>query len=388
MRKLKNKPDVSADITVDALKSYNVHLDLGARSYDILVERGLLARAGQEIAQRVAGGDPAGRAAVVITNPKVELYHGKAVMDSLTAAGFRVVPVVLAAGETYKTLQTVRRLYKVFHAEQLDRRAIVVALGGGVIGDVAGFAAASYNRGLDLVQIPTTLLAQVDSSVGGKTGVNFDNAKNLIGAFYQPKLVLIDPDTLRSLPIRERRSGLAEIIKYGIIYDKLFFDMLEREVGSLLRLSSNQLEYAISRSCEIKARVVEQDERDEGLRAILNYGHTVGHALESITHYRVYRHGEAIAIGMVSAALIGEELGLSSSSDTDAIIRIFTSAGFHVHIGEEIAVGGVMRLLSWDKKAVDGTARFVLMEKLGRVTPGHNVPPDVIRRALERQQAL
>lgn len=366
----------------------NVHLDLGTRSYDIVVRRGLLPAIGSEVAQACANGDGHGRTAVVVSNPKVDLYHGNTVVSSLEEAGFRVVRVMLTAGECYKTLQTVKRLYKNFHDEQLDRRSVVVALGGGVIGDVAGFAAATYNRGLDLVQVPTTLLAQVDSSVGGKTGVNYGNSKNLIGSFYQPKLVLIDPDTLKSLPIRERRSGLAEIIKYGIIYDKSFFNLLQDEVNGLLRLTSSKLEYAISRSCEIKARIVEQDERDEGLRAILNFGHTIGHALEAITHYRVYRHGEAIAVGMVSAALIGEEIGLTKPEDTAEMVTVFANAGFPVHLPEGIAIGGVLRLLAWDKKAVEGTARFVLMEEIGKVTPGHDVPPDAIRAALNRQQNL
>lgn len=366
----------------------NVHLDLGSRSYDIVVRRGALAELGAEISRACCQGDPKGRAVVVVSNPKVDLYHGSMVESSLEQAGFRVVRVMLTAGECYKTLQTVRRLYKIFHDEQLDRRAIVVALGGGVIGDVAGFAAATYNRGLDLVQVPTTLLAQVDSSVGGKTGVNFGNSKNLIGAFYQPRLVVIDPNTLQSLPIRERRSGLAEIIKYGIIYDKSFFRLLQNEVNGILRLNSSKLEYAISRSCEIKARIVEQDERDEGLRAILNFGHTIGHALEAITHYRVYRHGEAIAVGMISAALIGEQVGITQSEDTAEIVSIFANAGFPVHLPEGIAIGGILRLLAWDKKSVDGTARFVLLEEIGKVTPGHDVSPDAIREALNRQQNL
>lgn len=370
------------------MTSQNVHLDLGPRSYDILVERGLLARGGAEIAARVADGRPEGRVAVVVSNPKVELYHSRALTQSLEDTGFRVLPLELMAGERYKTLQTVERVYKTLHAEAVDRRAVVIALGGGVIGDVAGFAAATYNRGLDFVQVPTTLLAQVDSSVGGKTGVNFDAGKNLIGAFYQPRLVLIDPDTLRTLPFRERRSGLAEIIKYGIVHDADFFRLLQGEIKALLQLSSDKLEHVISRSCAIKARVVEADERDDGLRAILNFGHTVGHALEALTHYRVYRHGEAIAIGMVSACLVGEEVGLTQPEDTRAVTEIFQSAGFKVYLDERIAVGGLLRLLAWDKKAVDGAARFVLMNRIGEAMPGHAVPPDAVRRALARQQAM
>ena len=252
---------------------------------------------------------------------------------------------------------------------------------------MAGFVAATYNRGLDLLQIPTTLLAQVDSSVGGKVGVNFDSGKNLIGAFYQPRLVLIDPDTLHTLPLRERRSGLAEVIKYGIIYDRPFFEMLSREAGALARLSSDQLKSSLAHSCEIKARVVEQDEHDDGLRAILNFGHTIGHALEAITRYRVYRHGEAIAIGMVSACLIGEEMGLTDPGDTAAVMEAFERAGFkQLDLDERLHIGDILRLLSWDKKAVDGAARFVLLERIGHATPGHPVPEAAIRRALERQR--
>ena len=367
---------------------HDVHLELGPRSYDILVRRGLLTQAGPEIAARLEGGNVRGRLAVVFTHPKVNLYHGETLRKSLEACGFRVLLLPVMAGEAYKTLQTVRRLYKHLHAAQADRRTVVVALGGGVIGDVAGFVAATYNRGLDFVQIPTTLLAQVDSSVGGKVGVNFDSGKNLVGAFYQPRLVLIDPNTLRSLPLRERRSGMAEVLKYGIISDRPFFEMLSREAGGLVRLTSPQLEYAIARSCEIKARVVEQDERDDGLRAILNFGHTIGHALEAITRYRVYRHGEAIAIGMVSACLIGEEVGLTDPADTAAVITGFRNAGFKMlHLDQSLPIGEILGLLSWDKKSVDGAARFVLLETMGRATPGHSVPEAVLRRALERLRA-
>lgn len=368
---------------------HDVHLDLGPRSYDILVRRGLLADTGAEIAARLAGGRSAGRLAVVISNPKVELYHGPVVTKSLADAGFRVLPLTLPAGEVYKTLQAVRRLYKALHAEAADRRAVIVALGGGVIGDIAGFVAATYNRGLDFVQIPTTLLAQVDSSVGGKVGVNFDAGKNLIGAFYQPRLVLIDPDTLYSLPLRERRSGLAEVIKYGIISDRPFFDLVSREAPALVRLSSEHLEHVLARSCEIKARVVEQDERDEGLRAILNFGHTVGHALEAVTHYRVYRHGEAIALGMITACLIGEEIGLTDPADTAAIITAFRNAGFRrLDLDARLSTDDILRLLAWDKKSVDGAARFVLLDRIGRATPGHPIPEAALRRALERQRVL
>ena len=242
---------------------------------------------------------------------------------------------------------------------------------------------------VDFIQVPTTLLAQVDSSVGGKVGVNFDQGKNLVGAFYQPRFVAIDPDSLYSLPLRERRSGLAEMIKYGIIYDKPFFETLAGEGGKLLRLTSDKLEYAIARSLVRSKRASwsrTSETRVCGPSSIL--GHTVGHALEAITHYRVYRHGEAISIGMVSAAMIGEEIGLTDPADTALIKAAFRAVGLPTALDPQFAPGGLLRLMAWDKKAVKGVARFVLMEKLGRVTPGHDVPAEAILRALERQQAM
>jgi 3-dehydroquinate synthase len=364
-------------------------VDLGARSYDILVERGILGRLGPNIVKSLGlKGDADGRVAAVIVNPKVEHYHGKAIYESLQAAGFSVNPIVLVAGECYKNLQAVRRIYGMLHEQAADRRTIIVAVGGGVIGDVAGFVAATYSRGLDYIQVPTTLLAQVDSSVGGKVGVNYKDGKNLIGAFYQPRLVAIDPNTLHSLPFRERRSGLAEIIKYGAIADKEFFYEVSREIAGLLRLSSEYLETAIARSCQIKAEVVEKDERDEGLRAILNFGHSVGHALEALTNYRVYRHGEAIAIGMVSACLIGEAMGVTDPSVTEAISDVLVRAGFPIHLDERLYPNDVIRLLALDKKAVGGQVRFVLLERLGKATIGHIVPEGIIRESLQRQRRL
>ena len=369
-----------------------VRVSLGDRSYDILVGRGLLARLGAETAVRVAGGKAEGRSAFILSSASIANRYGASARESLEAAGFRVHTALIPAGERAKTLASVSRLYAALYDQAADRRTVVVALGGGVIGDMAGFVAATYTRGLDFVQVPTTLLAQVDSSVGGKTGVNFgsaqSSAKNLIGAFHQPRLVVIDPDTLRTLPLRERRSGLAETIKYGIIGDKDFFALLEREASGLLDLSSSHLEHVLAHSCALKARVVEQDEYEGGLRAILNFGHTVGHALESLTQYRVYTHGEAIALGMVSASLIGEEVGVTRPEDTDAVIALLRASGFAVRLDPAHLVDEITRLLAWDKKSVGGAARFVLMEEIGRATPGHSVPEAAIRRALERQQGL
>lgn len=363
-----------------------VKVNLGSRSYDILVGRGCVARLGAEAAARLESA--AGRLALVITSPEIAELYGGTVQNSLRGAGFRTEIVLVPAGETSKSLEAAKELYTALHRLSADRKTVVVALGGGVVGDLAGFAAATYTRGLDFVQVPTTLLAQVDSSVGGKTGVNFGSAKNLIGAFYQPKLVVIDPDTLQTLPTRERRSGLAEVLKYGIIADKDFAALLKREMPALLALTSPELEYVLAHSCAIKARVVEQDEREDGLRAILNFGHTVGHALESVTHYQTYTHGEAIALGMVSAALIGEEVGVTRPEDTAFLMSLIQSAGFAVRLDPMHSVAEIVRLLAWDKKSIGGTARFVLMEEIGKATPGHVVSDAAICAALIRQQRL
>jgi len=367
-------------------KAQTVHVNLGSRSYDILVGRGMLSRLGAETAERLGGAK--GRLAFVVSSPEVARLYGGVASESLRGAGFRVETLPVPPGETSKSLASVEELYAALHRLSADRKTVVVALGGGVIGDLAGFAAATYTRGLEFVQVPTTLLAQVDSSVGGKTGVNFGSAKNLIGAFYQPRLVVIDPEVLETLPQRERRSGLAEVIKYGIIADNAFAALLGREMPGLLALTSPELDFVLARSCAIKARVVEQDEREDGLRAILNFGHTVGHALESVTHYQTYTHGEAIALGMVSAALIGEEAGVTSPKDTAVLIDLLRAAGFAVRLAPAHSVPKVVRLLAWDKKSVGGSARFVLMEEIGRATPGHRVSEAVIGAALARQQHL
>ncbi len=363
-----------------------VQIDLGSRSYDILVGRGLLKQLGPETAARLGGAK--GRLAVVVSSPEIARLYGKMATESLSAAGFRAETVSVPPGEGSKSLAAVQEIYAALHRLSADRRMVVVALGGGVIGDLAGFAAATYTRGLEFVQVPTTLLAQVDSSVGGKTGVNFGGAKNLIGAFYQPRLVVIDPETLGTLPQRERRSGLAEVIKYGIIADNAFAALLGREMPGLLALTSPELDFVLAHSCAIKARVVEQDEREDGLRAILNFGHTVGHALESVTHYLAYTHGEAIALGMVSAALIGEEAGVTRPEDTAVLMGLLRAAGFAVRLDPAHSVPEIVRLLAWDKKSIGGSARFVLMEAVGRATPGHSVPAAAIENALARQQHL
>jgi len=369
-------------------QTHTVTVHLGDRSYDILVGRGLISSLGSEMTARLDQGASSGRQALVVSSPEIAALYGSGVSGSLESAGFRVHSALIPAGEQSKSAESVTQLYQSLYDMAADRRTVVVALGGGVIGDLAGFVAATYTRGLDFVQVPTTLLAQVDSSVGGKTGVNFGSAKNLIGAFHQPRLVVIDPDTLRTLSLRERRSGLAEVIKYGIIADKVFFDLLRCEVNGLLDLTSEHLASVLAYSCTLKARVVEQDERDEGLRAILNFGHTVGHALEAVTLYQTYTHGEAIALGMVSASLIGEEVGVTQPEDTQAVIALLQAAGFGVQLSSDHEIDALVRQLAWDKKSVGGSARFVLMEQIGHATPGHQVPEAALRHALQRQTEL
>ena len=283
-----------------------VKVDLADRSYAIRIGRGLLPLLGKQCAALKLG-----RRCAVISDANVAPRYGETALKSLREAGFDPVLLTVPAGETAKSLKTVQSCYDQFAEHRLERKSFVVALGGGVVGDLAGFVAATYLRGIPFVQVPTTLLAQVDSSVGGKVGVNLKAGKNLVGAFHQPKLVLCDLDALNTLPLRQYRAGLAEVIKYGIIYDAQFFAVVENGMGKLLKRDSDLLARVVARCCEIKAEVVGQDETETGLRAILNFGHTIGHALEAISHYGEYLHGEAISIGQVAAArLSAQVLGL------------------------------------------------------------------------------
>jgi 3-dehydroquinate synthase len=263
-----------------------------------------------------------GRSVALITNPTVGAFYRRHVEASLTAAGFSVYVVEIPDGEEFKTLETLEGIYSSLISAGLDRGACIVALGGGVVGDIAGFAAATFLRGIPFVQVPTTLLAQVDSSVGGKTGVNHELGKNLIGAFYQPAHVLVDVATLATLPRREYLSGLAEVVKYGVVLDSDFFDYIASHVPGLLAKETGALLHVTQRCCELKASIVEQDEKESGLRAVLNYGHTFGHAVETLTGYTRFSHGEAVAIGMVQAAKISEYLGYAEPAQTKRIVAL------------------------------------------------------------------
>jgi 3-dehydroquinate synthase len=356
-----------------------VRVVLGERSYEIQVGRGLLARLGNAC-QRLG----LGKRCVVITDTNVAARHAPAALGSLRTAGFEPALVTVPAGERSKSLSEVGRCYGVLASHRLERQSFGVALGGGVVGDLAGFVTATYLRGIALVQVPTTLLAQVDSSVGGKTGVNLPAGKNLVGAFWQPRLVLCDLDTLMTLPDREYRSGLAEVIKYGIIRDARLFRRLERTLPALLRRDLRQLGGVVARCCAIKADVVAEDETESGVRAILNFGHTIGHGLEAITGYGRYLHGEAIAIGQVLAARLSEaQLGLSRG-ETERIEQLLAAAGLPVRASlSRRRRERLMAAMSLDKKVLGGELRFVLAERIGRVRYGERVPAAQLERVLE-----
>jgi 3-dehydroquinate synthase len=359
-----------------------VTVPLGDRSYDIQIGPGLLRRLGRECARLRLG-----RRCAVITDANVGPRFAKATARSLAKAGFEPVLITVPAGEKAKSLQSVQRCYDLLARHRLERKSFIVALGGGVVGDLAGFVAATYLRGIPFVQVPTTLLAQVDSSVGGKVGVNLKAGKNLVGAFHQPKLVLCDLDTLRTLPGRDYRSGLAEVIKYGIIYDAPFFARLERDMPRLRRRDRAALAGVIARCCEIKAEVVGQDETDVGLRAILNFGHTVGHALEAISGYGKYLHGEAISIGQVAAArLSSSTLGLPQR-DADRIAELLRKAGLPTTVpltaSQEARLFAAMKL---DKKVSGGEVKFVLARRIGKVEFGQPAPRGKIEEVLNRRR--
>jgi 3-dehydroquinate synthase len=323
-----------------------------------------------------------GNRILVITNPTVRALYGGTVQKSLAAAGFVVCEIEIPDGEEFKTLDTVKELYGKALDIGLERGDAVVALGGGVVGDTAGFFAATYKRGVALVQVPTTLLAQVDSSVGGKVGVNHPRGKNLIGAFHQPRFVVADVTTLNTLPVREIRAGLAEIIKYGIIRDVRFFEWLENRLQNLLNLEQTALEHAVSLSCRIKADVVSADEREEGIRAILNYGHTVAHALEAVGCYHHFVHGEAVGVGMVAAARLAVRLGMLSVPEAERIAALVARAGLPVEIPAGMDAEEIISAMFHDKKVVENRLTFVLPEAIGRVRIAHGVPVESINAVL------
>lgn len=338
-----------------------VRVELEERSYPIIIESGIISTIGRRLKEM---GLATGKAAVV-TNPLIKGLYGDKVVESLKAAGIIPAVITIPDGEEYKTLKEASAIYDGLIEHRLERSSPIVALGGGVIGDVAGFVAATYLRGVPYIQVPTTLLAQVDSSVGGKTAVNHPKGKNLIGAFYQPKAVFIDPEALKTLDQREFRAGLAEVVKYGVIWDKEFFKFLEDNHGKLLK-PGGELTRAIERSCAIKAKVVEADETETGLRSILNFGHTFGHAIENLAGYGTFKHGEAVSIGMIMASDLSVAIGACGKDASSRIKGLLSALGLSV-IPPEIPAPSFIESMRLDKKVVSARIRFVLLSEIGKV---------------------
>jgi 3-dehydroquinate synthase len=356
-----------------------LHVDLGERSYPIYIGAGLLARA-DLLAAHIAG-----RRVAIVTNDTVAPLYLAALEAALD--GFNPTSIVLPDGEAYKNWQTLQLIFDGLLGARHDRGTTVVALGGGVIGDMAGFAAACYQRGVNFIQIPTTLLSQVDSSVGGKTGINHPLGKNMVGAFYQPQAVLIDTDSLSTLPARELSAGLAEVIKYGLICDEPFLTWLEANMPALRALDQAALTTAIERSCAAKARVVGADERESGVRATLNLGHTFGHAIETQQGYGVWLHGEAVAAGTVMALEMSCRLGWIKASERDRAIRLFMAAGLPVVPPEDMLPEHFLEHMAVDKKVLDGRLRLVLLSAIGTAVVTSDFPRDVLDATLAADYA-
>lgn len=354
-----------------------VRVDLGIRSYDIIIEAGLLERAADFLREAGIGGP-----FMLVSNPLVYRLYGEKTVEALGKLHRCVVYAEVPDGEEYKNLHEAGRLFDIAVDSRLDRGSTVVALGGGVIGDLAGFVAATYQRGVNFVQIPTTLLAQVDSSVGGKVAVNHPRAKNMIGAFYQPRLVIIDPSVLSTLPEKEYLSGLAEVVKYGIILDAEFFAYIEENALRIRQRDIEVLEYIITRSCQIKSRVVSEDEREEGLRAVLNLGHTFGHAIEATAGYGTYSHGEAVAVGTVQAARLACELGLLKNDDFVRIKRIYPLLGMKLN-PPLIPTEKLLQAMYHDKKIQRGTLRFVLPVAIGETVLRSDIAEQDVSKILD-----
>jgi 3-dehydroquinate synthase len=354
-----------------------IPVSLGAHSYTIVVEPGILGAAGARLRQLGVGSRTA-----VVSDATVMRLHGGAVVKGLEAAGFAVTIVQVPEGETAKTLRVAERCWDHLLRAGIDRTSTVLALGGGAVGDLAGFVAASYMRGINFVQLPTTVLAQVDASIGGKTAIDHPKAKNLIGAFHQPRLVLVDPAVVQSLRDREFRSGLAEIVKHGIVLDADYLADVERSAPALLARDLDTLARIIGGSCRLKAGIIERDpeERSE-LRYALNSGHTIGHALEAVTGFSRWTHGEAVALGLVAEAHLAERLGVAAPATTRRQEAVLAAVGLPVRAGDVDATS-VLEAITRDKKARDGRVPFVLAPAIGAFRVVYDVPAEEVRRAV------
>lgn len=337
-----------------------VKVDLGDQSYDIHIGNNCLTSLAES-----AAGIPRSSRCILVSDELVFSLYGNTVLDILRSTGLRVENAVIKGGEACKNLATLGWLYEQMIEKGMDRKSTVLALGGGVVGDLAGFAAASFMRGIGYIQIPTSLLAQVDSSVGGKTGVNLPLGKNLVGAFYQPDLVFADVNLLHTLEEKEYQTGLAEVIKYGIIWDIDFFNYLEGNVEPIKARDMDCLIHIVSRCCEIKAEIVAQDEKENGLRALLNLGHTFGHAFEALTNYGKFTHGQAVAIGMVYAARLAASLGMMTEQEAKRVTDLIENYGLPINYGD-LNPRAIVERMYLDKKSIGGKIRMVLPEGIGR----------------------
>jgi len=353
-----------------------IDVSLGDRSYPIYFGSGVTASFAPTCQQH---GIP--RRIVIVTDTTIARHYLAALENNLRHFDFDVSSVVIPPGENQKSLQRAHLLFTALLKGGVGRKSAIVALGGGVIGDLAGFIAATYHRGVTLVQVPTTLLSQVDSSVGGKVAVNHPLGKNMIGAFYQPKFVWVDAETLRTLPAREIVCGLGEVLKYGVVFDAEFFAYLEANLDNILKLEPASVLHVQARCCELKAHVVSEDEREQGLRVVLNYGHTVGHALEAAGHYRILKHGEAVLLGMIAESFIAREMGLLPPDIHEKIVR--TLRRLPVKLTKSSFSGArILKAMAFDKKSVEGKARFVLPIRLGEVQVVDEVDVALIRSSL------
>jgi 3-dehydroquinate synthase len=355
---------------------HDISVKLGARSYRIVVDAGILGRVGPELK-----GLGVGAKVALFSDAGILARLGGPVRSSLTAAGFDVTVVELPAGEAAKTVEVASRGWDALLAAGLDRGSTVVALGGGAVGDLAGFVAATYMRGINFVQLPTTLLAQVDAAIGGKTAIDHPRAKNLVGAFHQPRLVLVDPAALTTLPEREFRSGLAEVVKHGIVLDADYFADLEKSRVALVARDIETLTRVVAGSCRLKANVVERDEQEAELRAVLNYGHTIGHAVEAATGFARWTHGEAVSLGIAAEARLAERLGVGSRETANRQIELLRAVGLPVR-DSGAAPSAVLEALGRDKKSREGRVPFVLAPEIGRFTVVFDVPREAVLETL------
>ncbi len=363
-----------------------VHVNLNDRSYDIRIGENCLTDAAGQICRWLKLNAPGELRAMLVCDQAIAANHGRLLVDSFRSNSTELHVAQIPSGETSKSYEQMQRLYDALVEMAADRKTILIALGGGVIGDLAGFVAATYARGLKFIQVPTTLLSMVDSSVGGKTGINHPRGKNLIGAFHQPAGVLIDISTLNTLPDREYRSGLAEVVKYGVILDADFMTFLENHVDHLNGRNPETMRQVVARSCRLKADVVEQDEFERiGLRAVLNYGHTFGHAFEALAGYGELLHGEAVAMGMICASRLAERLGRISADDTLRQVKLLTSLGLPVTVPDSIAsrTDEILRCMMLDKKTEGRELRFVLPSRIGHVETVRGVTADLALACLD-----